>query len=215
MHPTKPTQRWSGWGCCSGLAPASSGSNRAGGFWPRRAGSTPSSVTAYYTCYRGAGSAGRIRFARPALPLIEGGDGCGRVETDGRGTKFADPHAASICASLHGISEPSSDDGWRRVIVNRNFLASEHWHAAVEAGLALVELFGVHAFAPLVRIEGFSVVVAISPVSLVAGGRREDHADRDRDRLPIGERNATRGRWSGSWVGCREHDQCRANLKNN
>lgn len=101
--------------------------------------------------------------------LIEAGDGCDRAEADRRAlaelgleswAELANAHATMVRAALVRLPAPWSDHGRRLMKVTLHFLGSEHWRPTVACGWPLVELFGVHAFAPLVRIEAWGAITA-------------------------------------------------------
>lgn len=107
--------------------------------------------------------------------LIEDGDGCGRAEADTRALaefglaswrRLADAHAAVIRAELERLPAPTCRDGHRLLNVTSEFLGTEHWPRAVACGWPLVDLFGVHAQAPAVRIEAWGVIATLALSSL-------------------------------------------------
>lgn len=118
--------------------------------------------------------------------LIEDGDGCGRAEADTRALAefglaswraLADAHAAVIRAELDHLPAPTCRDGHRLLNVTREFLGTEHWPLAVACGWPLVELFGVHAHAPAVRIEAWSVIATLALSHLSPVGVAQITAD--------------------------------------
>ncbi len=101
--------------------------------------------------------------------ITEDGDGCDRAEANSRALaefglaswcELADAHAAAIRAVVDCLPAPSSDHGRRLMKVTLDFLGSEHWRPTIACGWPLVELFGVHAFAPLVRIGAWGAITA-------------------------------------------------------
>lgn len=118
--------------------------------------------------------------------LIEEGDYSGE-EADSRALaeyglaswgELADAHAAVIRAAVDCVQHSLTSDGSRLASVTREFIATDNWRCAVEHGWSLLELFGVHAYAPGGRIEAWGAISALALSSLAPVGVEQITADR-------------------------------------
>lgn len=112
--------------------------------------------------------------------VIEAGDGCDRTKADRRALaefglaswgELADAHGTVVRTALRGLPASTSHEHRRLMQVTVEFLGKNEWRQAVEHGWPLLELFGVHAFAPSVRIEAWGAITAfalsrLSPVAI-------------------------------------------------
>lgn len=111
--------------------------------------------------------------------LIEYGAGCARAEADTRALAefglaswraLADAHAGVIRPELDRLQAPTCREGYRLLKVTREFLTTEHWLRAVACGWPLLDLFGVHEHAPLVRIEAWGAIATLALSNLSPTG---------------------------------------------
>jgi hypothetical protein len=126
--------------------------------------------------------------------IIQEGDGCDRATADARALaefrfgswhELSDAHRARIIAVVEGMPPPANDDGRKLMRFTRSFVDTDPWRQAVAMGWPMVELFGINPHAPLVRPEGWGLVVWMA-LGRVAGGRLEIAEDRATVHRPNG-----------------------------
>jgi hypothetical protein len=103
--------------------------------------------------------------------IIAEGDHCDRTTADTRALAehgftswpaLAGAHRESILGKLASLPPATSEPGPRLLKLTRAFLDSPHWRAAVALGWDRVELFGIHAHAPLRRPDAEGLVTGLA-----------------------------------------------------
>ena len=113
--------------------------------------------------------------------IMAKGDHCDRMTADTRALAehglpswpaLADAHRERILGQLTRLPPASSDHGRRLHGFTRRFLDTEHWRSVVALGWDLVEVFGIHAHAPLARTDSWGLVPLLA-LSMRIGARLE------------------------------------------